>query len=216
MIYDLPDLNTFDGIISMPATMGSDATLRKIFEVMLPLKGKPHISIDVKQKNAVTIQFNDKNSVEELTEHMISRHGASRIMYVSGPVNSKVAMDRMEACSAVLKRHGLAIPLDEIVPARRLDIWAAGSTRLTAQEPECRFEYRILPTEAGKVPVTWEVTNAAGIVSPYVKIREENGQVTVRAEGDGHYYLRGLCGGTSLPPETPTATRSPDSMRPKS
>ena len=109
MIYDLPDLNTFDGIISMPATMGSDATLRKIFEVMLPLKGKPHISIDVKQENAVTIQFNDKNSVEELTEHMISRHGASRIMYVSGPVNSKVAMDRMEACSAVLKRHGLAI-----------------------------------------------------------------------------------------------------------
>ena len=109
MIYDLPDLNTFDGIISMPATMGSDATLRKIFEVMLPLKGKPHISIDVKQENAVTIQFNDKNSVEELTEHMISRHGASRIMYVSGPVNSKVAMDRMEACSAVLKRHGLSI-----------------------------------------------------------------------------------------------------------
>ena len=45
MIYDLPDLETFDGIISMPATMGSEATLRKIFEVITPLKGKPHISI---------------------------------------------------------------------------------------------------------------------------------------------------------------------------
>ena len=108
-IYDLPDLQAFDGIISMPATMGSDATLRKIFEVMNQLKGKPHISIDVKQENAVTIQFNDKNSVEELTEHMISRHGARRIMYVSGPINSKVAMDRMEACRAVMKRHGLAM-----------------------------------------------------------------------------------------------------------
>ena len=102
--------------------------------------------------------------------------------------------EKQKGISFVQKAYD--IPLDEIVPARRLDIRAAGSTRLTVQEPECRFEYRILPTEAGKVPVTWEVTNAAGIVSPYVKIREENGQVTVRAEGDGHYYLRGLCGGT--------------------
>ncbi|MBR5960684.1 MAG: GGDEF domain-containing protein [Clostridia bacterium] len=107
MIYDLPDLRQFDGIISMPATMGSDATLQKVFEVIDPLKGKPHISIDVRQENAVTIQFNDKNSVEELTEHMISRHGARRIMYVSGPMNSAVAMDRMEACRNAMLRNGL-------------------------------------------------------------------------------------------------------------
>ena len=42
--------------------------------------------------------------------------------------------------------------------------------------------------------VVWEVTNAAGIASPYVKITEEDHRVTVRAEGDGQYYLRGLCG----------------------
>ena len=30
MIYDLPDLNEFDGIISMPATMGSNTALQKI------------------------------------------------------------------------------------------------------------------------------------------------------------------------------------------
>ena len=111
MIYDLPDLETFDGIISMPATMGSEATLRKIFEVITPLKGKPHISIDVIQENAVTIQFNDKNSVEELTEHMISRHGAKRIMYVCGPMHSEVAMERLDACRNMMRRYG--IELDE-------------------------------------------------------------------------------------------------------
>ena len=109
MIYDLPDLEKFDGIISMPATMGSEATLRKVFEVIAPLKGKPHISIDVKQENAVTIQFNDKNSVDELTEHMISRHGAKRIMYVCGPMHSEVAMERLEACRTTMRRYGLEL-----------------------------------------------------------------------------------------------------------
>ena len=109
MIYDLPDLETFDGIISMPATMGSKETLSKIFEVIAPLKGKPHISVDVVQENAVTMQFNDKNSVEEMTEHMITRHGAKRIMYVCGPMHSEVAMERLDACRSMMRRYGLKL-----------------------------------------------------------------------------------------------------------
>ena len=107
MIYDLPDPEQFDGIISMPATMGSDTTLQKIYEFIASLKGKPHVSIDVRQENAVTIQFNDKVSVEELTEHMISRHGVTDIMYVSGPKNSAVANERINACRNVMRRFGL-------------------------------------------------------------------------------------------------------------
>ena len=110
MIYDLPDPEQFDGIISMPATMGSDTTLQKIYEFIASLKGKPHVSIDVRQENAVTIQFNDKVSVEELTEHMISRHGVTDIMYVSGPKNSAVANERINACRNVMRRFG---PNDE-------------------------------------------------------------------------------------------------------
>lgn len=109
MIYDLPDLNDFDGIISMPATMGSDVTLKKVYEVLAPLKGKPHVSIDVPQDGAVTIQFNDRISMEEITEHLISEHGARKIAFVSGPLNSSVALERVEACRNVMKRHGLEL-----------------------------------------------------------------------------------------------------------
>ena len=73
-IYDLPDLSDFDGIISLPATMGNDFAVRKVYDVIGPLKGKPHVSIDVPQEGAVTIQFDDKISVEELTEHLIAEH----------------------------------------------------------------------------------------------------------------------------------------------
>ncbi len=109
MIYDLPDLNEFDGIISMPATMGSDVAARKLNEVLAPLKGKPHVSMDIPQDGAVTIRFNDRISMEEITEHIISEHGARRIAFVSGPLDSSVATERIDACRNVMKRHGLKL-----------------------------------------------------------------------------------------------------------
>ena len=109
MIYDLPDLHDFDGIISMPATMGSEIAGRKLHEVLAPLKGKPHVSIDMPQEGAVTIQFNDRISMEEMTEHLISEHGVKRIAFVSGPLSSPVAAERVEACRNAMKRHGLVL-----------------------------------------------------------------------------------------------------------
>lgn len=108
-IYDLVNLSDFDGIISMPATMGNDVALKKVFDVLKPLKGKPHVSIDVVQDGAVTILFDDKISMEELTEHLIVQHGARRIAFVSGPLSSNVATDRIEACRNAMKKHGLTL-----------------------------------------------------------------------------------------------------------
>ena len=111
MIYDLPDLDEFDGVISMLATMGNDVAYHKVAEVLEPLKqkGKPHISIDVPQEGAVCIRFDDAVSVGELTEHLINEHGARRIAFVSGPLNSNVSIARLEACREALRRHGLEL-----------------------------------------------------------------------------------------------------------
>ncbi len=104
-IYDLPDLSEFDGIISLPMTMGNDLALNKVYDVLRPLKGKPHVSIDVVQEGAVTILYDDKISMEEITEHLITEHGARRIAFVSGPFTSNVAMERVNACRNTLKEH---------------------------------------------------------------------------------------------------------------
>lgn len=109
LIYDLPDLSDFDGIISMPATMGSRLALRKIYEVIRAAGGKPHISIDVPQAGAVTIRFDDRISMKTLTEHLITEHGARRIAFVSGPAESGVSGERLKACREVLKSHGLRL-----------------------------------------------------------------------------------------------------------
>ena len=109
MIYGLPDLEGFDGIISMPATMGSEYAAARIEQVLAQVKGKPHISIDVPQAGAVTIRFDDRISMEEMTEHLIKEHGAERIAVISGPAGSGVSRERIEACRTVLAGHGLKL-----------------------------------------------------------------------------------------------------------
>lgn len=108
-IYDLPDLNEFDGIISMPATMGNDLALKKVLSLLENMKGKPHVSIDTCIDGAVTIQFDDRISMEEMTEHLISEHGVRRVAFVSGPFGAAVSEERVNACRNVLKRHGLTL-----------------------------------------------------------------------------------------------------------
>ena len=111
MIYGLPDLEEFDGVISMLATMGNDVAYHKVLEVLEPLKrsGKPHVSVDVPHEGAVCIVFDDAISISELTEHLISEHGVRRIAFISGPMNSNVSLARLEACRETMRTHGLEL-----------------------------------------------------------------------------------------------------------
>ena len=129
-IYDLPDLSAFDGVISMPATMAGDITLKKLYDVLAPVRGKPHISIDVPQEQAVTIRFNDRLSMERLTEHLITEHGAGKFAFVSGPLDSVVAAQRLEACRSVLERHGLTLPESMIFDGQ----WSRSGGRMAAEK----------------------------------------------------------------------------------
>lgn len=108
-IYDLPDLSGFDGVISLPATMGSEIALAKMQEVLRPVQElqKPHVSIDVPQDGAVMISFDDRISMEELTEHLITEHSAKKNAFVGGPAGSDVSRKRLEAVQAVMEKHEL-------------------------------------------------------------------------------------------------------------
>ena len=90
-------------------------------------------------------------------------------------------------------QQSICKPLSSTVHARKIMIEPLDPTVLNSKAPECRFRWSVLPDNATDYSVVWQVTNAAGIESPYVRIAEENGIVTVRAYGDGAYYLRALC-----------------------
>lgn len=90
-------------------------------------------------------------------------------------------------------QHAVRNSVLKTVHARKIKIEPLESRELTREKPECRFRWTMLPENATGYEVKWEVTNAAGIESPYVSLAEKGGIVIVRACGDGSYYLRALC-----------------------
>ena len=84
-------------------------------------------------------------------------------------------------------------PLPEMIHARRIHIKALDSISLSPGNPECRFSFRVLPENSTNASIVWQVTNAAGIDSPFAGISAGSNVVTVRVHGDGTYYLRALC-----------------------
>ena len=113
-IFDLPLMSDFDGVISLRATFADDVTLRKAQQILHHFAGKPHISIDVPDNRAITIQFDDAVSVRQLTNHVIREHGARRIVYLSGPLNQLVAMTRLLACQEAMRENGLEMRREDI------------------------------------------------------------------------------------------------------
>ena len=90
---------------------------------------------------------------------------------------------------------------DNRIPVRKIEIIAEGSRELTKENPSCTFRWRQLPAEAKGQPVEWEVTNDAGIQTPFAKAEAEDGKVVVTAAGDGRFYLRALGGNQADHPE---------------
>ena len=124
---------------------------------------------------------------EDVTVNVQGGHGLHAELCI--PVRKAAVKKGISTIQQAISR-----PMTDKVDARRLDLHALTSTRLTADHPECVFEYRILPAEADETQIVWQVTNAAGIAVPHVSVKTERHRITVHAGGNGEFYLRGLCG----------------------
>lgn len=100
--------------------------------------------------------------------------------------------DRVNKSPVIHNRRPCKEPMR--IPARRIDLKAQGSCRLTPSNPLCSFHYRVLPEDAENHPITWQITNPDTIPVPNASFNVSGSIVTVRAESDGQYFLRALWG----------------------
>ncbi len=77
---------------------------------------------------------------------------------------------------------------------RRVNLTAESDRLLTKDHPDCLFRYALFPADAEPGFLRFQVTNAAGIESPFVSLSVSGDQIKVHAIGDGQYYLRALWG----------------------
>ena len=105
-IFDLPDLNDFDGVVALCYTMVSGVALDHIKELLENISGKPTVTIDAPMDTAVEITFDDVTSVRALMEHLIHHHGYRRFGIVTGPMGNEVAMGRYHTSLEMLVENG--------------------------------------------------------------------------------------------------------------
>ena len=113
-IFDIPAIPDFDAVISLRETFADEITLRRAEEILCSFEGKPHVSIDLPDPGTVSILFDDTVSVRALTDHLIEKHGARRIVYLSGPQDKLVALTRLQAFREAVEAQGLSLAPEDI------------------------------------------------------------------------------------------------------
>ena len=114
-IFDLAQMTSFDGVISLRETLADEVSMRKVEQILHQMAQKPHVSIDVPANGAVSILFDDSVSVRKMTEHLIQEHGARKVFFLSGPSRHLVSITRLEACRQAMQRFDLELKPEDVM-----------------------------------------------------------------------------------------------------
>lgn len=105
VIFDLPDLKAFDGVIALCYTMVSSKALDHIHRLLRELGDVPLVTIDTSTDTSVEVTFDDEPSIHTLMEHLVLEHGKHRFSILTGPKGNKVAMERCQFTVDILEKH---------------------------------------------------------------------------------------------------------------
>ncbi len=115
IVFDLPTRNNVDILYVMLGTIGSraDKKQQKAFVDGLPPIPVVNLFADIEGYPYVT--FDNAAGIGQVLDHLVDRHGAEKIGYVSGPMTNKDAVDRLEAFRAYIQDRGFPLEEKQIV-----------------------------------------------------------------------------------------------------
>lgn len=106
-IYNLPDFTQYDGVITNLETI-HDVKIREALIEKIKKAGVPCASMVVKIDGAINIWMENESGIRAIVEHLVEEHHARKIFYISGPVESQDAEDRLNAYRRASEQYGLA------------------------------------------------------------------------------------------------------------
>lgn len=109
-IYMLPDYSKYDGVIINEDTIHNkvigEYMVQKIKE-----SGTPCVSIDIDYPEFMYVEMESRKGMSAIVEHIIVKHNARNIYFISGPKNNHDGTERLEAYKEVVLSHQL--PFDK-------------------------------------------------------------------------------------------------------
>lgn len=95
--------NSADGAILTSAAI-SDLTVERLTSSGMPvvlIGNFPYLS------DAITVGIDDVGASRAITEHLIERHGRTRLLHVAGPLDHQTGIDRRDGFLSAMESHGL-------------------------------------------------------------------------------------------------------------
>jgi len=105
-IYDLPDFKQYDGVIANLETI-HDVKIREGLVDRIRRAGVPCVSMLVKIDGAFNILLENRSGIYAIVEHLVEKHHVRRIFYISGPVESQDAAERLSAYTEASRQYRL-------------------------------------------------------------------------------------------------------------
>lgn len=112
-IYDLPDLNDFDGAIIMSASMNFTEALQGIVD-RIKEAGIPGVVMGAKVPGLSYVGVDNYTGMKQLVDHLIEDHGAKKIKYVAGTPDNEDSNVRLHAVKNSMLEHGLSMAEDDV------------------------------------------------------------------------------------------------------
>lgn len=113
-IYNLANLDKFDGAILMTNTI-NDHTARARIINRIKESGIPAVVFDCSDfSEFYNISINNNIAMKEIVRHVIQKHGARVINYISGPMYNPEAVERLQAFRDVMAENNLEVDENRI------------------------------------------------------------------------------------------------------
>lgn len=103
-IYHLLNFDIIDVLVIMPETIKSEWVTDTIIRYAHAAK-TPVIILDGRHNGCTNIIYDYANSLEQITEHVITEHNCTDLFFIAGTKGNRFSEDRIEAFKRVLARH---------------------------------------------------------------------------------------------------------------
>lgn len=113
IVFDLPKLDRYDGIIIAGSTIFSDEVVQSLIK-RAEESGRPAVSLEKYSPSLINVAIDNKSAMKELLRHVITEHGYKRINYIAGVAGNVEALDRYAAYTETLAEYGIPFESERV------------------------------------------------------------------------------------------------------